>query len=101
MWTRSTRAAYKQYDPAPRYNAREVALMMSSFQGAKVLLGSATPAVETYYQARQGALWPRDVSPSRFGHAGLPDIELIDTRKQRTEAKTMHNHFSADLLGRD
>ncbi|RZK26144.1 MAG: DEAD/DEAH box helicase, partial [Hymenobacter sp.] len=47
-------SSYKQYDPAPRYNAREVALMIGNFQGAKVLLGSATPAVETYYQARLG-----------------------------------------------
>ena len=90
-------SSYKQYDPAPRYNAREVALMMSSFQGARVLLGSATPAVETYYQARQGRYGLVSLT-SRFGPAGLPDIELIDTRKQR-EAKTMHNHFSADLLG--
>ena len=47
-------SSYKQYEPAPRYNAREVALMMANFQGAKTLLGSATPAVETYYQAKQG-----------------------------------------------
>ena len=48
-------SSYKQYEPAPRYNAREVALMMANFQGAKTLLGSATPAVETYYQAKPGA----------------------------------------------
>ena len=90
-------SSYKQYEPAPRYNAREVALMMGNFQGAKVLLGSATPAVETYYQARQGRYGLVTLS-KRFGEAGMPDIELIDTRKQR-EQKTMHNHFSADLLG--
>ncbi|MDO7876901.1 primosomal protein N' [Hymenobacter sp. ASUV-10] len=90
-------SSYKQYEPAPRYNAREVALMMGNFQGAKVLLGSATPAVETYYQAKQGRYGLVTLS-KRFGEAGMPDIELIDTRKQR-EQKTMHNHFSADLLG--
>ncbi|WP_151085761.1 replication restart helicase PriA [Hymenobacter baengnokdamensis] len=89
-------SSYKQYDPAPRYNAREVALMMGNFQGAKVLLGSATPAVETYYQARQGRYGLVTLS-KRFGEAGMPEIELIDTRKLR-EAKKMHNHFSADLL---
>ena len=89
-------SSYKQYDPAPRYNAREVALMMGNFQGAKVLLGSATPAVETFYQARAGRYGLVTLS-QRFGEAGMPDIELIDTRKLR-EQKKMHNHFSADLL---
>jgi primosomal protein N' (replication factor Y) len=89
-------SSYKQYDPAPRYNAREVALMIGNFQGAKVLLGSATPAVETYYQARLGRYGLVTLS-KRFGEAGMPEIELIDTRKLR-EAKKMHNHFSADLL---
>ena len=89
-------SSYKQYDPAPRYNAREVALMIGNFQGAKVLLGSATPAVETYYMARQGRYGLVTLS-KRFGEAGMPDIELVDTRKLR-EAKQMHNHFSADLL---
>ena len=89
-------SSYKQYDPAPRYNAREVALMIGNFQGAKVLLGSATPAVETYYQAKLGRYGLVTLS-KRFGEAGMPDIELIDTRKLR-EAKRMHNHFSADLL---
>ncbi|RZK33576.1 MAG: primosomal protein N', partial [Hymenobacter sp.] len=89
-------SSYKQYDPAPRYNAREVALMIGNFQGAKVLLGSATPAVETFYMARQGRYGLVSLS-KRFGEAGMPEIELIDTRKLR-EAKKMHNHFSADLL---
>ena len=89
-------SSYKQYDPAPRYNAREVALMIGNFQGAKVLLGSATPAVETYYMARAGRYGLVSLS-KRFGEAGMPEIELLDTRKAR-EAKRMHNHFSADLL---
>ena len=89
-------SSYKQYDPAPRYNAREVALMIGNFQGAKVLLGSATPAVETYYMAKQGRYGLVTLN-KRFGEAGMPDIELLDTRKAR-EAKQMHNHFSAELL---
>ena len=44
-------ASYKQTDPAPRYNARDVALVLASMHGAKALLGSATPAIETYYKA--------------------------------------------------
>ncbi len=90
-------SSYKQYEPAPRYNAREVALMMANFQGAKTLLGSATPAVETYYQAKQGRYGLVSLT-KRFGEAGMPDIELVDTRKARDQ-KTMHNHFTADLLG--
>jgi primosomal protein N' (replication factor Y) len=89
-------SSYKQYDPAPRYNAREVALMIGNFQGAKVLLGSATPAVETFYMARQGRYGLVSLT-KRFGEAGMPEIELIDTRKLRADKK-MHNHFSADLL---
>ncbi|WP_303310560.1 primosomal protein N' [Hymenobacter sp. BT730] len=89
-------SSYKQYDPAPRYNAREVALMMANFQGAKTLLGSATPAVETYYQARAGRYGLVTLS-KRFGEAGLPEIVLVDTRKSR-EAKKMHNHFTPELM---
>nr|WP_311136605.1 primosomal protein N' [Hymenobacter cellulosilyticus] len=89
-------SSYKQYDPSPRYNAREVALMMANFQGAKTLLGSATPAVETYYQTRAGR-WGLVTLSKRFGEAGLPEIELVDTRKQR-DAKKMLNHFTPELL---
>ncbi|OUJ75569.1 replication restart helicase PriA [Hymenobacter crusticola] len=89
-------SSYKQYDPAPRYNAREVALMMANYQGAKTLLGSATPSVETYYQTRAGRYGLVSLT-KRFGEAGLPEIELVDTRKTR-EAKKMHNHFTPELL---
>ncbi|GAB2966118.1 primosomal protein N' [Hymenobacter coalescens] len=90
-------SSYKQYDPAPRYNAREVALMMGTFQGAKVLLGSATPSVETYYQCRAGR-WGLVSLTKRFGEAGLPDIELVDTRRnaQAGQKKPTH-HFTPEL----
>ena len=89
-------SSYKQYDPAPRYNAREVALMMANFQGAKTLLGSATPAVETYYQTRAGRYGLVELT-KRFGEAGLPEIVLVDTRKARA-AKQMLNHFTPELM---
>lgn len=89
-------SSYKQYEPAPRYNAREVALMMGSYQGAKILLGSATPAVETYYQTRAGRYGLVSLT-KRFGEAGLPEVELVDTRKSR-EAKQMLNHFTPELV---
>ncbi|WP_201743864.1 replication restart helicase PriA [Hymenobacter busanensis] len=94
-------SSYKQYDPAPRYNAREVALMMGTFQGAKILLGSATPSVETYYQCRAGR-WGLVTLTKRFGEAGLPDIELIDTRRNQSpgangQPKRPTHNFTPEL----
>ena len=89
-------SSYKQYEPAPRYNAREVALMMGNFHRAKTLLGSATPSVETYYNCKTGK-WGLVAMSKRFGEAGLPTFELIDTRREK-EKKNMHSHFSAVLL---
>ncbi|MFD2245765.1 replication restart helicase PriA [Pontibacter ruber] len=89
-------ASYKQYEPAPRYNARETALMMAHLQGAKTLLGSATPSVETYYNCKTGR-WGLVSMTKRFGEAQLPDIELVDTRDEQRR-KTMHSHFSGKLV---
>ncbi|RDC61545.1 replication restart helicase PriA [Adhaeribacter pallidiroseus] len=89
-------SSYKQYEPAPRYNAREVALMLATYHKCKTLLGSATPAVETYYNAKTGR-WGLVTMNKRFGQAGLPDIELVDTRRE-SQKKTMHSHFSQKLL---
>ncbi|MBB6612202.1 primosomal protein N' [Pontibacter sp. Tf4] len=89
-------ASYKQYDPAPRYNARETALMMAHLQGAKTLLGSATPAIETYYNCQTGR-WGLVSMTKRFGEAQLPDVELINTREEQ-HRKNMHSHFSGKLL---
>lgn len=89
-------ASYKQYEPAPRYNARETALMMAHLQGAKTLLGSATPAIETYYNCQTGR-WGLVSMTKRFGEAQLPDVELINTREEQ-HRKNMHSHFSGKLL---
>lgn len=89
-------ASYKQYDPAPRYNARETALMMAHLQGAKTLLGSATPSIESYYNCQNGR-WGLVTMNKRFGEAQLPDIELVDVRREQ-QRKNMHSHFSARLL---
>ncbi|MCX2741681.1 replication restart helicase PriA [Pontibacter anaerobius] len=88
--------SYKQYDPAPRYNARETALMMAHLQGAKTLLGSATPSIESYYNCKTGR-WGLVSMTKRFGEAKLPEIELVDTRREQ-QRKNMHSHFSAKLL---
>ncbi|MER2995976.1 replication restart helicase PriA [Pontibacter populi] len=89
-------ASYKQYDPAPRYNARETALMMAHLQGAKTLLGSATPSIETYYNCKTDR-WGLVTMLKRFGEAQLPDVELVNTREEQ-QRKTMHSHFSSKLL---
>ena len=88
--------SYKQQDPAPRYNGREVAIMLASRHSAKVLLGSATPSLESYYLAQQG----------RFGyvrlkerHAGvsLPKMSLISMRDARKN-QTMNGPFTPTLI---
>nr|WP_245826359.1 primosomal protein N' [Spirosoma rigui] len=88
--------SYKQHDPAPRYHARDVAMMLAHWQQAKVLLGSATPSLETYYQAKQGRYGLVELV-KRFGDATLPNILLIDTKVEKRQ-KTMKNEFSSALL---
>ncbi len=77
-------ASYKQFDPAPRYNARDVAIMLAVRSGAKVLLGSATPAVESYYKAVNGK-YGLVTLPERYGDAILPEVEIIDMRMARKQ----------------
>ncbi|MBF9252795.1 primosomal protein N' [Pontibacter sp. 172403-2] len=89
-------ASYKQYDPAPRYNARETALVMASLQGAKTLLGSATPSIESYYNCQTGR-WGLVSMTRRFGEAQLPAMELVNVREEQ-QRKNMHSHFSGKLL---
>ena len=72
--------SYKQQDPAPRYNARDAAIYHASQSGAKVLLGSATPSLESYYNAGTGKYGLVELN-ERFGNVQLPVIELIDTRQ--------------------
>ncbi|MHA4807009.1 replication restart helicase PriA [Flavitalea flava] len=73
-------ASYKQQEPAPRYHARDAAIYYASLFQAKVLLGSATPSVETYYNASSGKYGLVSLL-ERFGQVKLPDIEIIDTKK--------------------
>lgn len=75
-------SSFKQYDPAPRYNARDAALVLASMHGAKSLLGSATPSIETYYKATSGKYGLVTLS-ERFDGATLPDVEIIDMKEMR------------------
>ena len=85
-------ASFKQYDPAPRYNARDCAIVLASMHGAKTLLGSATPSVETYYKAQSGKFALVSLT-TRFNEATLPDIEIIDMQRAR-KSKSVTGTFS-------
>jgi len=89
--------SFKQNDPAPRYNARDTAIMMAKLHDAKILLGSATPAMETYYNAQNGKYGIVKLS-KRYSGVQLPKIECIDMRKARL-AQEIHADFSTVLLG--
>jgi primosomal protein N' (replication factor Y) len=88
--------SYKQYDPAPRYHARDAAIMLARLHGAKVILGSATPAVETYFNALSGKYGLVEMS-ERYGGVSMPEILLANVREE-TRNKTMQSHFSSVLI---
>ncbi|HXB93867.1 MAG TPA: primosomal protein N' [Puia sp.] len=79
-------ASYKQQEPAPRYHARDAAIYYASLFGARVLLGSATPSVETYYNACSGKYGLVRLS-ERFGQVRMPEITIIDTKALRVTAR--------------
>jgi primosomal protein N' (replication factor Y) len=78
--------SFKQQDPAPRYNARDAAIFYASLFNAKVLLGSATPSIESYYNAQINKYGFVELN-ERFGGVQLPAIEIIDTRQVATSKK--------------
>ncbi|MEA5401959.1 primosomal protein N' [Arcicella sp. DC2W] len=92
--------SYKQFDPAPRYHARDVAVVIAHRQKAKVLLGSATPSIESFYNAkteRYGFVEMKE----RFGNTQLPDIELIDIKAARKQKLTKgdFSNLMLDTMG--
>lgn len=89
-------ATFKQYDPAPRYHARDTAIVLANAHQAKVLLGSATPSIETYYNATSGKFGLVSLK-ERFGKVQMPDIELVDL-KDSYFRKKMKGHFSLTLI---
>ncbi len=89
-------SSYKQYDPAPRYHARDVSIMLAAKHGAKVLLGSATPSLESYYQAENNRYGLVKLQ-TRYANASLPEIRLIDIKEERKNG-TLVNDFSSFLI---
>ncbi|MCC8120070.1 MAG: primosomal protein N' [Bacteroidales bacterium] len=88
--------SYKQFDPAPRYNARDSAIMLAHMHGAKTLLGSATPAIETYYKATTGKYGLVTLT-ERFQGAQIPRIEVIDLGKE-WKKRVMRGSFSPRMI---
>ena len=90
--------SYKQQDPAPRYHARSAAIMMAYWYGAKVLLGTATPSIESYYNALSGKYGLVEMK-ERFQGLQLPQISMIDLQRQY-HRKEMYGHFADPLVDR-
>lgn len=88
--------SYKQFDPAPRYHARDTAVVLAKLFKAKVLMGSATPSLESFYNAKQGRYALIELK-HRFNDVLMPDIELIDV-KDKHKRKRMTGHFSDRLI---
>lgn len=88
--------SYKQYDPAPRYNARDTAIFLAGINNAKVLLGTATPSMESYFNATTGKYGLVTLT-ERYGGINLPEIQVVNTREE-TKKRLMRSHFSSVLL---
>lgn len=87
---------FKQADPSPRYHARDAAIVLAGNHKAKVILGSATPSIETYFNAQSGKYGLVEIT-ERFGNVLMPQIELVDL-KDKYFRKRMTGHFSDTLL---
>ncbi|MCS6824140.1 MAG: primosomal protein N' [Cytophagaceae bacterium] len=85
--------SYKQYDPAPRYHGRDSAVYLAKLHNCKALLGSATPSLESYYNAQDGK-WGYVALNERYANASMPEIVLANTKTLKTHA----HHFSPLLL---
>ncbi len=88
--------SFKQYDPAPRYNGRDSAIVLASLHQCKLIMGSATPSLESYHNAKTGKYGLVELK-KRYGNVLMPAIELVDIR-EKSKKKLMTGHFSDRLL---
>ncbi len=91
-------SSYKQQDPAPRYHARSAAIMLAQMYGAKTLLGTATPSLETYHNAKTGKYGLVELF-KRYKGIQLPEIQIVDV-KDLQHRKMMNGPFSPLLLAK-
>ena len=89
-------ASFKQYDPAPRYHARDSAIVLGTLHNSQVLLGSATPSIESMYNVQQGKYGYAHIS-RRYNNVLMPEIELVDIKEQ-SRKRRMKGHFSERLI---
>lgn len=87
---------YKQFDPAPRYHARDAATILGLFTGARVLMGSATPSFETLHNAMTGKYGMVELN-RRYGDVALPEIIIADVARAR-KRKQLKHHFTPELM---
>ncbi|MEI6173009.1 MAG: primosomal protein N' [Bacteroidota bacterium] len=88
--------SFKQMDPAPRYNGRDAAIVLAQLHGAKTLLGSATPSVESYFNAVQGKYGLVELS-ERYANMEMPLIQVVNVKESLRQG-LMKSHFSSELL---
>ncbi len=88
--------AFKQFDPAPRYHARDAALVLASYHDARCVLGSATPSIESIHNTTKGKYGYATIS-RRYSEVQLPEVMLVDL-KEATRKKRMKGHFSKTLI---
>ncbi len=89
-------SSYKQQNPAPRYHGRDTAIMLGKIHGAKTLLGSATPSIESYYNTLTGKYGKVELL-KRYGDIQLPAIQIVDTIRAR-KRREMQVHFTMELI---
>jgi primosomal protein N' (replication factor Y) len=89
-------SSYKQFDPSPRYHARNAAIVLASMHGAKTLLGTATPSIESYFNAQTGKYGLVELH-KRHQEMEMPEIVIVDT-KEAYRKKCMEGHFSDVLI---
>lgn len=88
--------SFKQFDPAPRYHARDTAIVLANLHQTKTLLGSATPSLESYYNAKQDKYGLVEIN-TRYNNVLMPHMELVDI-KDKQKRKLMKGHFSDRLI---
>ena len=90
-------SSYKQQDPAPRYHARNAALVLANMHGAKTLLGSATPSIDSYFNALSGKFGLVELT-TRFGNCVMPQIIPVNTRELKRKKQMKDTLFSPLLV---
>ena len=91
-------SSYKQFSPSPRYNGRDVGIVLSQFHNARVLLGSATPSMESYYNCKTGKYGLVELN-RRYGEVSLPKFEIVDIQTERKRRK-VKGQFANVLVDR-